>query len=155
MDTSELAQQLRSVLAGALGTPLEVQDVRRLPGGASRETWSFSARRADGSGARFVLRRDPPGAPMSGLRIEAALLQAAARVDVPVPRVVATGDGEPDLGTFMIMDFVEGETIARRILREDDLARARRVLAEQCGRALAAIHRIDPLEVPGLPGGDP
>jgi aminoglycoside phosphotransferase (APT) family kinase protein len=155
MDTSELARQLCSVLAGALGSPLEVQDVRRLPGGASRETWSFSARRADGSAARFVLRRDPPGAPVSGLRIEAALLQAAARVDVPVPRVVATGDREPELGTFMIMDYVEGETIARRILREDELAGARRVLAEQCGRALAAIHRIDPLEVPGLPGGDP
>jgi aminoglycoside phosphotransferase (APT) family kinase protein len=70
--------------------------------------------------------------------------------------VVVAGDGSAGLGaTFMVMAFVEGETIPRRILRDEYLAEARTVLAAQCGRALAAIHRIDPVEIPGLAGGDP
>jgi len=75
---------------------------------------------------------------------------------VPVPRVVVSGDGSDELGApFLITEFVDGETIPRRILRDEQLASARAVLAEQCGRILAAIHRIPPSEVPGLPGGDP
>jgi len=45
---------------------------------------------------------------------------------------------------------VEGETIARRILREDTYVEARNGLAAQCGAALAAIHRVDPDSVTGL-----
>jgi aminoglycoside phosphotransferase (APT) family kinase protein len=174
VDTTDLAGQLAAVMGVALGKPVEVEGVTRLPGGASRETWSFSVRStdgtrgaddaraardaadADGTGTRLVLRRDPPGAPVSGLRLEAVLLQAAARAGVPVPRVVVAGDESAGLGaTFMIMEFVEGETIPRRILRDEHLAGVRPLLAEQCGRALAAIHRISPDEIPGLTGGDP
>ena len=112
----------------------------RLPGGASRETWSFSARGPDGVATRLVLRRDPPGAPVSGLRLEAALLRAAAQRRGP-GAAASSWPGRPPAGsapTFMIMDFVEGETIPRRILRDEHLARVRPVLAEQCGAALAA-----------------
>jgi aminoglycoside phosphotransferase (APT) family kinase protein len=66
------------------------------------------------------------------------------------------GERSDGLGAnFMIMDYVEGETIPRRILRDGQLAQVRPLLAEQCGRALAAVHRISPSEVPGLAGGDP
>ncbi len=93
---------------------------------------------------------------MSGLGLEAALLAAAGRVGVPVPRVLVAGDSSDGLeATFIIMEFVEGETIPRRILRDERLAEVRPVLAEQCGRVLAAIHRIPLSEVPGLAGGDP
>lgn len=155
VDAADLTRDLSAVVGDALGGPVEIERLTRLPGGASRETWSFSARGADGSAARFVLRRDPPGSPVSGLGVEVGLLGAAARAGVPVPRVVAAGDGSGGLGaTFMIMEFIDGETIPRRILRDTELDGARRVLADQCGRALAAIHGIDPLEVPGLTGGD-
>ena len=104
----------------------------------------------------MVLRRDPPGAPSSGVRLEAALLAAAARADVPVPEVVASGDDDAGLAaSFVVMDFVEGETIPRRILRDARLESARAGLAAQCGRTLAALHRIPIADVPGLPGGDP
>ncbi|HKY68899.1 MAG TPA: phosphotransferase, partial [Acidimicrobiales bacterium] len=80
---------------------------------------------------------------------------------VPVPLVVVTdADGEPgpvaaDLGpAWMVVERVAGETIARRILRDDAYAAARPRLAAQCGDALAGIHRIDPSSVSGLPGGD-
>jgi aminoglycoside phosphotransferase (APT) family kinase protein len=156
MDTIDLTEHLRAVVSDALGESVAVEGVARLPGGASRETWSFSVRRPHGVSERFVLRRDPPGAPASGLRLEAALLEAAARADVPVPRVVAAGEREKGIGTaFMIMEFVEGETIPRRILRDEHFTDVRPVLAGQCGRVLASIHRIPPAEVPGLAGGDP
>jgi aminoglycoside phosphotransferase (APT) family kinase protein len=156
VDSTALAEPLGVVVGAAFGEPVRIERLTRLPGGASRETWSFSARRADGTATRLVLRRDPPGAPVSGLGLERALLHAAAGVGVPVPRVVAAGDGVEGIGaTFLIMEFVDGETIPRRILRDEDLAGARAVLAAQCGQALAAIHRIDPVEVPGLAGGDP
>ncbi|MGD0380530.1 MAG: phosphotransferase family protein [Acidimicrobiales bacterium] len=156
MDGAALARQLAAVVGAVTGKPVEIEDVTRLPGGASRETWSFSARGPDGVATRLVLRRDPPRAPVSGLRLEADLLRAAARAGVPVPGVVVAGEASDGLGAnFMIMDFVEGETIPRRILRDEHLARVRPVLAEQCGAALAAVHRIAPSEVPGLAGGDP
>jgi aminoglycoside phosphotransferase (APT) family kinase protein len=153
---TDLAAKLSAVLGAALGPAVDIEDLARLPGGASRETWSFSVRGADGTSSKLVLRRDPPGAPVSGLRLEAALLQAAARAGVPVPGVVVAGDESAGLdATFMVMEFVEGETIPRRILRDERFAEVRPVLAAQCGRALAAIHRIPAVEVPGLAGGDP
>ncbi len=151
-----LEAQLSGVLAPVLGEDVEVTEVTRLPGGASRETWSFVVRRGHDEGRRMVLRRDPPGAPSSGVRLEAALLAGAARAGVPVPNVVAAGDERAGLASsFVVMDFVEGETIPRRILRDTALESARNGLAGQCGRTLAAVHRIPLAEVPGLPGGDP
>lgn len=152
----DLAQQLRSELAPVLGGELEVGGLQRLPGGASRETWLFEVARAGGRGARLVLRRDPVGAPPSGLRLEARLLEAAREAGIPVPRLVVSGDDGSHLGTaFMVVEYVEGETIPRRILRDDSLVEVRASLAGDCGSMLAAIHRIPPSAVPGLPGGDP
>src|SRR5579863_5046958 len=145
MDAAELTEQLRVVVGAALGEPVGVEGVARLPGGASRETWSFSVRTPTGVSSRYVLRRDPPGAPVSGLRLEAALLEAAARAHVPVPRVLAAGDGVNGIGAaYMIMEFVEGETIPRRILRDERLADVRPVLADQCGRVLPSIASLRP-----------
>jgi aminoglycoside phosphotransferase (APT) family kinase protein len=156
MDGAGLAEQLRMVLEPALGEGVVVEELARLPGGASRETWSFVATAPDTIARRLVLRRDPPGAPVSGLRLESALLRAAARMGVPVPAVVASGGEDAGLeAAFVVMEFVAGETIPRRILREPRYAEARSSLAEQCGRTLAAIHRIPLGEVPGLAGGDP
>jgi len=156
MDGEGLVEHLRLVVGAALRQPVVVEDLVRLPGGASKDTWSFSVRGPDGSTQRLVLRRDRAGWPGSGVPLEAALLQAAVRAGVPVPRVVESGDGSDELGApFLITEFVDGETIPRRILRDEQLASARAVLAEQCGRILAAIHRISPAEVHGLPGGDP
>jgi aminoglycoside phosphotransferase (APT) family kinase protein len=120
----------------------EVTDLQRMLGGASRETWSFRL-----AGRALVLRRDPPGAPRAGaMRREAALLQLAGDAGVPVPSIVAAGDD------FIVMSRLAGETIARRILREDMYGAARSRLTAQCGRALARLHTGIPVEsVPALP----
>jgi aminoglycoside phosphotransferase (APT) family kinase protein len=133
-----------------------------MPGGASRETWAFDAAPAEHANPRrasavqsLVLRRDPPGAPSSGLALEAELLAAAERAGVPVPRPVATGPaGGPLESAYVVVEHVEGETIPRRILRRVQEDGSGEVLAQQCGRILAALHAIAPESVRGLPGGD-
>jgi aminoglycoside phosphotransferase (APT) family kinase protein len=153
---TSLADALGAVVAPVLGERVEIVHLSRMPGGSSRETWSFEARLPNGTQRRLVLRRDPPGAPSSGLALEAGLLAAASTAGVPVPPLVATGGRDGPLGSaFVVMDHVEGETLPRRVLRQAAEAHNGEALAAQCGRVLAAIHSIAPASVPGLPGGDP
>jgi aminoglycoside phosphotransferase (APT) family kinase protein len=137
--TDELTQQLQT----RLGVE-RIVGLRRLSGGASRETWSFDAVHADGSVDELVLRRDPPGAPKGGMARERELLQAAAKAGVPVPAVVDGDDAS------IVMARLAGETIARKILRDEEYAAVRPQLAAQCGEVLAALHRIPVDDVPGL-----
>lgn len=143
----------------ALDDPdIRVDGLRRLSGGASRETFSFDAVGADGVALPLVLQRERPGGAIptgGGTRSEASLLRAASRQGVPVPSVLATGPDEPGgegplSAPYVIVERLEGETIPRRILRDEQYAAARSQLASQCGRALAGIHRIPVDEAPGL-----
>lgn len=150
-----LADALATVLGESLGGTFEIRALERLPGGSSRESWACTARSADGGERRVVLRRDPPGAPSSGLTLEADLLRAAAEAGVPVPGLVAAGPADgPLTSAFVIVDFVEGEVLPRRVLRTVAEAGAGGELTAECARALATIHGIAPASVPGLGGGD-
>ncbi|MDQ4115974.1 MAG: phosphotransferase family protein [Actinomycetota bacterium] len=134
---------LRPALSDVVGAP--VTDLRRLSAGASRETWSF-----DAGGPGLVLRRDPPGLPRPAeMAREAECLRAAAAAGVPVPALVAAGDGSGGIGTpYLVMERVEGETLPQRLLRDDRWAPVRPRLPREFGRALARIHGIDPGDVP-------
>ncbi|HET9690793.1 MAG TPA: phosphotransferase family protein [Acidimicrobiales bacterium] len=154
----ELARRLGELLAPGAADPAEhVRDLQRLTGGASRETWAFDLVGPDGSVEPLILRRDPPGSERpGGMANEAAALAAAARAGVPEPRLVHHSDDPAVLGSpFMVVERLEGETIARRILRDAPFAGARGRLARQCGEILARIHAIPIAEVPGLPLVDP
>ena len=129
-----------------------VVELRRLSGGASRETWSFDLADAHGARRGFVLRRDPgEHGGESDRSTEYLLLEAAAAAGVAVPRVRVLLRAEDDLGRGFVMDRVEGETIPRRILRDEEYAEARPRLAAQCGEIAARIHAIDPATLPRLP----
>lgn len=141
---SELTQGIAQVLNAS-----SVDDVRRLTGGASRETWMFSA-----DGARYVMQRVRPGHP-GGLGFEPLVLQQAHLAGVPVPQMVFDGSQSDALERpFMIVRAVEGETIARKILRDDEFAHARKMLASQLGAAAARTHMVTADALPGLPGPD-
>ena len=146
-----LAEQLVAVLSDTLGGEPAVEDLHRLTGGASRQTWSFDAVGADGARRPLILRRDPPEAAPKGMREEALAIMAAARAGVPEPEIMAHSD-DPSLldAPFIVMERVEGETLARRILRDEEFAAVRPRLAEQCGEILARIHSIPLADVPGL-----
>jgi aminoglycoside phosphotransferase (APT) family kinase protein len=126
----------------------------KLSGGASQETWSFDIVHPDGNiGA--ILRRAPQGygaAPTraAGLNAEATLMQLAYDAGLPSPRVLHVLQPQDELGTGFIMARVEGETIARKILRDDQFARARPKLARQLGQVLAGIHGLALAQLPEL-----
>lgn len=118
-----------------------VDDLQRLTGGASRETWSFLL-----DGRRLVLRQDPPGAPSQvGMAREGRLLVAAAAAGMAVPEVLASSP------TALVLSWLDGETIPRRILRDDAYQVARTRLVDQCAEQLARLHtRVHPEQVSGL-----
>jgi aminoglycoside phosphotransferase (APT) family kinase protein len=148
-------EALAAALASSLGTlqNSDIADLRRLTGGASRETWEFTA-----CGHELILRRDPPGRPSvpGRMRLEADAMRACSRVGLRVPEVLAVdGDGAV-LGTpALVMRRVAGETIPRRILRNEAFASARGVLVGEFGRFLAGLHAIDPADLPAAQRADP
>lgn len=153
-----LRGQLQSVLVRELDSPeLTVEDLRRIPAGASRQTMSFTATH-DGRNRHLVARLELPGAyDDSSLSREAELMRAAHRVGVPSPEVLAYSDGSADHDfpdPYVIMDYIDGESIARPILRDAEYAQARASMAAQCGEILARIHSIDPSSINGLPAPD-
>jgi aminoglycoside phosphotransferase (APT) family kinase protein len=92
----------------------------------------------------------------AAVTVEASAMAAAGAAGVPVPGVLTASDDGAVLGSaFMIMDRVEGETIPRRILRDDDLAPARARFARDCGRILGVLHGVDLTALPGLEADDP
>lgn len=136
-----LARALERVLHPVVGQ-VRVENLQPLTGGASRITWAFDAvadtRRA------LILRTGADDDLHAGMELEASVQQRAAAAGAPVPHVLTADNSPAALGNpYLICDAVAGETIAPRILRRlDDAGRTR--LLEQCGAALAAIHRADP-----------
>lgn len=140
---SDFENSLRTLFTRVFGESAELDSFRRLSGGASQETWALS-----GGSHEAILRRAPGGTSVArssaaiGLPAEAKLISAAETAGVPVPRVLYILSEEDDIGDGFVMSWVKGETIARPILRNGEFDTARRVLAGQCGTALASVHSI-------------
>lgn len=140
----ELEQGLARVMNAT-----SIKNLQRLSGGASRETWRFRADDED-----FVLQRVRPGT-IGGFQVEPRVLSAAHHAGVPVAELVVDGAERTELqAPFMIVRAVEGETIARKILRDEKFDTARKVLTSQLGIAAAQLHQIDASSVPGLVADD-
>jgi len=144
-------QPLAAAVGRHLGRPVTIEGLRRLSGGASRETWSFDAVTADGARHALVLRRDPGAyVGQSDRSVEFALLAAAHEGGVATPQVWFLLEPGDRLGSGFVMERIDGETIPRRILRDDAYAAARPRLARQCGQQAARIHALDPARLPSL-----
>lgn len=128
---------------------VSISNLQRLSGGASRETWRFTADHEE-----FVLQRVRPGT-IGGFQVEPRVLSAAHHAGVPVAELVVDGAERTELQSpFMIVRQVEGETIARKILRDERFDRARIALTSQLGVAAAQLHQIDTASIPGLVADD-
>lgn len=147
--TDDLAAALADVLGAA-----EVRDLVRLSGGASRDTFRFEA-----DGRPLILQRQRSG-DVRDMGNEALVVRAAGAAGVPAAQVVASSsdasssDASAIGSAFMVLTAVEGETIARKILRDDRFAHARRVLPAQLGAALAQLHAADTGGLGSLPTTD-
>ncbi len=135
-----LAETLTAILDGAT-----IDALRHLSGGASRETWRFTA-----DGRDLVAQLQRPGDERDML-VEAAVVRAARAGGVPAPELLTAVRRDDGLAV-MVLEAIDGETIARKIQRDDRFADARRRLVRDCGAALARIHRLD--LVPGLVAAD-
>jgi aminoglycoside phosphotransferase (APT) family kinase protein len=145
MSATDPHAELNAALATVVGAH-EVTGLVRLSGGASRETWRFVA-----DGRPLILQRQR-GGDIRDMGIEAEVVRAAGAAGMPVPELLASGTGadSPLGGSFMVLSAVEGETIARKILRDAEFAGTRPVLAAQLGRALAQLHAVPTDAVPRL-----
>ena len=142
-----MQEQLASVLSKKLlevGIEGKISNLEPLTGGASKEIWKFEVSDAKQS-TKMILRR---GSGIEGpLAIkttdEARIQKEVIKVGAPVPIILAVSKKEEELGDAYIMHFVEGESIARKILRDKEYKKALPILAYQCGEAIARIHNVD------------
>lgn len=157
----ELQERLADYLSEETERPVTVQEAHPLAGGASRDSWVFTAR-IDGRPGRFVLRRDFPTT-MNDKALsraqEFALMRAAHDHGVKVARVRWLCDDPAVLGLpFFIMDYVGGISVGRKVMSQPDLADACAKLPAQMAEQLAKIHTLDASALSFLTapsGGDP
>jgi aminoglycoside phosphotransferase (APT) family kinase protein len=163
--TSALAGALASRLRTLWDTQAEVTGVRPLPGGASRESWDVQVRTAGDARLpaverRLVLLREAGGRaryPDKNVAVEAAAMTAARMAGVPVAEIYDYGAGDQHcaLGqAYLLMERLDGETIPRRLLRDEAYAAVRPRLARRLGEVLARIHQVNPDSIAGLPRVD-
>jgi aminoglycoside phosphotransferase (APT) family kinase protein len=155
MSQTDFAPALERAITRAIAGITSITGLKRLSGGASQETWSFDGTGPNGT-TPLILRRAPFGkaiprtATAVPLATEARVIRLAEKAGVPVPPVPYVLQDADDVGSGYIMGRIEGETIARKILRDPEFANARPKLARQCGRILAKIHAVDKAQVSDL-----
>nr|WP_249142140.1 phosphotransferase family protein [Bradyrhizobium diazoefficiens] len=138
------------IVPGARG----IADLRRLSAGATLETWSFDAVDGDRVLHKLILRRSPGGlrsAESLSLEAEAGLIRVLDGSGVPVPTVVHTLVAADNLGDGFLMTRIEGETIARKVLRDAQFASIRPRLAAQFGTIRGTMTKVDTARLPPLP----
>jgi aminoglycoside phosphotransferase (APT) family kinase protein len=160
-----IASALERHLGDRLGAAPRVERLRRLTAGAANQTWRFDAVCTDAVGGGepldCVLRRSPytetpedDETPEDTANLdkagEARVQEAARRAGVEAAEVLFVLDDADGLGDGYVMLALEGETLARRILRDDAYAEARPKLARQCGETLARLHSVDTAALPPL-----
>ena len=154
-EPEELRDELSAVVGDDLGAAVRIEELKPLVGGASRELWSFELVVGEERRA-CVLRRDPEGVgDPAGRRREWEVLRAAYDGGVPVPEPLWFVESDRSAG--FVMERLEGEAIARRLLRDDRYAAARERLTGQLAAAAARTHAISLTEAPSVdaPDGPP
>lgn len=137
--------QSRLPSAGAVS----VSNLQRIPGGASRETWSFDAAWPDGGKQLqqgFVMRRDPDASLLETDRdVEFRVMDAVHSQGVPVPKMFwLEQDGAWLDRPFFVMERIDGcETSPTQVLLSPQYYRVRGRIAEEFTGILARIHAVD------------
>jgi len=146
----DFADALEDALSRAIPGLSGLENMARLSGGASQETWAFDAV-ANGAHIPLILRRSPGGAARIitegssavSLANEARTIEAARAIGAKAPEVKYVLVPEDGVGEGYVMARLTGETIARKILRDKEFDAVRPHLARQCGEILARIHKVD------------
>ena len=141
---------LAKALSAACSSAVEVTGLQRLTAGATKQTWQIAAT-VGGLGQQFILQTLPPARVQGPADVRARtltpeqdskIMQLAHAQGVPVPRLVLRLEPAHCLGVGHITEFVAGETLAPKILRDARFDTARPHLTRQCAHALAKIHHM-------------
>ncbi|RVQ64532.1 phosphotransferase family protein, partial [Croceicoccus ponticola] len=142
VDEGRLAAWMEANVAGFAG-PLTIEQFR---GGQSNPTYKLTT-----PGAKYVLRRKPPGELLKGAHAverEAQVMTGLGRAKIngagfPVPRVHGICTDDDVIGTwFFVMDMVEGrifwDATFPDVARED-----RPAYFDAMNATMAALHQVD------------
>ena len=145
MNSSGLADGLAAFLAGEWGEPVEVAGLTASTTGARRANLSFDARGPDGRLRRLVATIVPTAVQINPVAAEVSVRSLALAHGVPVPAVVAWSDDPSWVGgPFFVSEFVDGETVPRRVLRLIEADGLGEQVARQLGLAVARLHSVPP-----------
>ena len=137
VDTAALAQYMAQHVEGFRG-PLEIWQFR---GGQSNPTYYVHT-----AGARYVLRRKPPGKLLPSAHAvdrEYRVITALRGSGVPVPRTYAMCDDAGVIGTpFYVMEYVRGRVMPDPRLPDESPA-ARAAIYDSMNTVLARLHTVD------------
>jgi aminoglycoside phosphotransferase (APT) family kinase protein len=163
----EEARRVRSALAAfiaaAVGAPISIARCERLPGGTMRDVWALDADLPEGGSPGrhpLVYLRDR-GAMLSEARqsrrdeFEALTALHAAGVRVPRPYWRIEEETPEGLGRGLILERVEGETVARRLIGDPAFDAVRPRLLGQMGEELAKVHAVPNVPIGRLAGSTP
>jgi aminoglycoside phosphotransferase (APT) family kinase protein len=133
---------------------VEVVKLYRIPGGASRETWSVDLRWLESGGKQraqgFIVRRDPEASLLdSDRRVEFDFYRSFADSPVPVPRPLFL-ETEPTWleRPFFVMERIDGCESQFQALLDPDFAPYRDGLAQRMYEILADIARTPIADLP-------
>jgi aminoglycoside phosphotransferase (APT) family kinase protein len=150
--SDDLSARLADYLARKLAaSDVEILNLARIPGGASRETYRFRARyNAKGKQHEraLILRRDPPASLIETERsVEYRAYDAFHKLGLPVPEPVALElDPAPLERPFFIMSEVENCTTGG-IMNPDPYGGHREKIGRQFFTNLGRIARADPAAI--------
>lgn len=149
-----MMESLAAYLSEQLGQPVTIADAQPLSGGASRDTWRFTARGATLEQS-LVLRRDLPTQMFDEALTRAQefhLMRTAYEHGVKVARVRFLCEDPSVLGSpFFVMDYVHGVSIGTKVIHAPELAAARERLPQQLAEQLARIHQLPMAQLSFLP----
>jgi len=136
---------LEAALRRRLGQAVRIENAKVATLGGSNRTLVFDC--MDGAACRRLVSRRQTYHDASSPFLDPAhqfrIMQVAHAAGIPVPRPVLLFEPVDDIGAGYITEFVDGETMPRRILGDPGFAAARAGLAAQCGTVLAQIHALD------------
>lgn len=148
--TLDVAAGLAAYLGEAWGEPVSVSSLSTSTSGARRHNVVFDARvGASGDVRRLVATIVPFGETLiNDVDAEAGVRLLAEAGGVLVPHVhLWRRDGDLVGGPFMVSDFVDGETVPRRVLRLIGEHDTGDLVAAQLGASLGRLHALDPADV--------
>tara|TARA_B100000886_G_scaffold102599_1_gene68157 strand:- start:548 stop:1507 length:960 start_codon:yes stop_codon:yes gene_type:complete len=120
----------------------EIKDFQQLSGGASAETYKLTLKNKK----KYILRRTPKSSESKlaiSKKLEAKIQKIVKLNNVPVPEILYDFDDKSGFGSGYVMEFISGETIPRKILRDNKFKNVNPSITFKMGEILAKIHQSD------------